>query len=491
MYWVTTKLTIISGLFFSAGLATGSTLELSEAEVVTRIKNAHPSIVREQLEANIKQQAVPAALAAFDVTAYGTAQFSDDDYKKPLTAFTTSRRLDQQVVSAEIGFKKKFTTGTEVTMSVDGTNMRSTDVEQYSGGQMDTEVNAVIGLSFRQPLLRGMSARSEQAAVDEAEATVQAAEHQVESKILRTVAEGLRSFWELYRADAQIKLHTDARDNARTILSRAKLLAAEGKLSAVDIIDAEALVLERQSRLVSSRAQREVVHHELRLMLDEQDEDIQIKIADLPSRTAPPLVHDLDAYAQGILQNWPGYLRAQAQLKAEDARIIRAEDALLPKLDLIAGVNKRGSESSIRAGVKDTVTSSDRSIYVGLTLEMPLQGNRQADAVRQAAELRKQQAELDMRQIARRLTTDLKQRLAEAQQAYDQWQLARDNLTLSQSRYEKYYQSFQAGRTSVVELSDIEASLMRARENVEDKHVSYQLTLVSLRLVDGTLLGNS
>lgn len=468
------------------------TLTLSQSDVVDTILKKNPSIKRDQLEIEIVGQSIQSAQAAFDPIFFANTRYTNQYTEKSATSFSLNPDpLDQTTLTAELGLRETTQSGADLTLGLNFSEVRSSEIRTYSpDNAYDTESRGDLAISIRQPLMRGFRATEQNEAIKEARGNTQVREFDLAARQLRSVGEGLRQYWTLYRAHQALKLDQTALNNARDVLATAADLVEAGKRSEIDLLEAEALVLARRSAMAATESEINAAQSELLVTLGERAGK-QVEVADLPTVTRPPVIENVSEYARGVLDTWPGYNKAKTQISIEQSRIKRSKDSLLPQLDLLLGYTHKALDKD-RGGALDRFYENNyRDWYVGISFEKTLEGNRRAEAIAQAARTRLKQAYLDADQIQRRLIADIEQRLDDTHKAYDEWQLAVDLRSIRARTYRSFKQAFEAGRISVTQLAEIENDLIQATKRMYDQHARYQLTLVSLRLADGTLLARN
>jgi outer membrane protein TolC len=125
--------------------------------------------------------------------------------------------------------------------------------------------------------------------------------------------------------------------------------------------------------------------------------------------------------------------------------------------------------------------------FVGqVTLSVPIWtwGSTQSK-VRQAS-LRRQQAELDLRQAQRTLRANVESFYREAQTARTQLDSLRSSVDLSAESLRLTLLRYQAGEATALEVVDAQTTVTQARNAYEDGVARYRAALASLQTLTGT-----
>jgi len=104
--------------------------------------------------------------------------------------------------------------------------------------------------------------------------------------------------------------------------------------------------------------------------------------------------------------------------------------------------------------------------------------------VRQA-ELKREQARVELSAVQRELVKGLEAAYTEAQTARDQRDLLRQAADLASENLRLNNLRYQAGEATVLEIVDAQNSLIQARNSLDDGEVRYRVAIANLQTLTG------
>jgi len=250
-----------------------------------------------------------------------------------------------------------------------------------------------IGLSQTIPLRGqwGLQIRSAEAGLDRAKWLVSDAERQIIGDVLRTFGELLVGQQRVALARELVALATEVRETAR------KLFEADA-VPQIDVFRAEVELNKASNRLVTEQRNLRTVQQEMALLLG--------RPADQTFRGEGPLTlplptPDLTGLHQMALERRPDLAAARAALRAAEAELARVRaERFFPEVKIGAKYEEARDFDAL-----------NRTGLLTLSIPLPLLNQRQGDLQRAMAELKKQEAsvELVQRQIQKEVATSYQQ----------------------------------------------------------------------------------
>jgi outer membrane protein TolC len=220
------------------------------------------------------------------------------------------------------------------------------------------------------------------------------------------------------------------------------------------------------------------------LLFRDFDENFSI-VDDLDVAPALPPMTDVQAMAE---RENPLLAQAMAALRASDLDIAVARQAFLPTLtiDPVYGIEANAfAWHSTVAAAKDAGPVPNLGYFITASLNMPLWdwGVRRSKV--KQAELRRQQAGLDLSTAQRTLVKNLHSFFGEAQTAREQVDLLRRTVDLASESLRLNTLRYQAGEATILELVDAQTTLTQARNAYDDGLVRYRVALGNLQTLTG------
>lgn len=198
--------------------------------------------------------------------------------------------------------------------------------------------------------------------------------------------------------------------------------------------------------------------------------------------TAPPLPSFDDVSRQAAEKN-PELRAAQAAIRQEEAGITAARAGDLPSLtlDYFFGINA----NEVAIYNRDHLNNIGSSAQATLTIPLWTWGAARSK-VRQA-ELRRQQAQVELTVTQRELLSNLNSFYAEAQAANAQLASLRRSVTLAEESLRLTILRYEAGESTALEVVDAQTTLLQARNSYADGLVRYRVAAGTLQSYTGSL----
>lgn len=391
----------------------------------------------------------------------------------------------------QFGLAGKLQWGTMYNVQFDLDKSESTYnrfIEEYNGG---------LTLTITQPLLRGRGTKANLARIKIAKLARDMSDLAVQQAVMETVAQVIKSYWDLVGAYESLRVQEEALANAERLLEISQKRFDIGTAAAIEVLQAKAGVATRQSEFISARSRIMDAEDLLKQMLNMRDEGLfsskRIVPTDRPS--APEIdieefkVIDekLEESIQLALERRPELQSAEIEIQSAEIERGRASNDLLPKVDVTGGVYQGARDHYLREifyGVRDR---SDNFYTYGVQGSLPI-GNRAARGQYTRANLSARQAEsrlektkqevmLKVRMAMRALKTS--QILIESNQ--EARKLQETNVAAEEKR-------LQLGVSTSYRVLQIQQDLTLAQTQEVSSRIAYEKALVDLRLAEGSIL---
>ncbi len=352
-----------------------------------------PEIRVVSFDPSIAKQDITKAAAEFDVTAFGTLNYENED--NPSNSIYQPGQSDARMFDS--GVKQKSITGSEWSLSY--TLTRSWD--DLSGRTLPTRYEPILGFQLKQPLLRDAWQEVTLAGVDVARLNYQIALLGFRQKAEDTATEVISAYWRLLQANRDLEIHQGLLNRTLETLEKVE---GRKEIDATDvhIKQTEASAKSREAALLQVR--KRVIDAQdvlMRLMADAQLnvlDDCSIVPVSEPSLELETLTVS-KLLETAMLKN-PVIQQARIGIEISDINIRVAENQNMPRLDLVASARTQ-SLAKGPENAQDRLYNGDFTSYgIGLSLEYPL-GNRQREA------------ELLQRRIGRRKAISVLQNVAD------------------------------------------------------------------------------
>jgi len=456
--------------------------------------------------------AVRSARAVFDPVLFGDVL--RDRAVTPSTSVLTggsSSALFNQHFNFDAGVRKMLVSGGQLSLSwqnqrlLTNPSILATLVPQYT---------TTLGLSLNQPLLRDFGWRHALLLVDVAQNTEQQTYRQYEAGIATLVSQVERAYWTLVLAVQNVEVQENGLALSNELLRQNEDKFRVGTLPQTAVLEAKVDVANREALLIQARNARDIARDGLRAVINFRKPDaaglLMIDPQDKP--TVVPYAIDFERSLRTALEQRPELLAARLDVHGKGLLRKGAENQLLPKLNLVAGVGLNGLSGSDAHAVLQLPGATpipappnpalvggygsalellpDGRYYnysAGATIEVPLD-NAQAKAGYAQANINLEQSRLSLRKLEETVTLEIRTAVSNLQSdlksieaTHIARELAEENLRNQKARYD-------VGLATTKDLLDYADRLTRAQFAEVQALTGYNSDLAEMHRVEGTLL---
>lgn len=445
----------------------------------------------------IRETGIREARGAFDTNAYLQGKFdrSNDPVGNTLTTGGASR-FEQDEWSFEAGAKKKFITGTEVTVSQQLSRTDNNSIYFVPNPQSA----ATLSVSVVQPLLKGAGLGYNRSIIQIARLDSDIAMQEFIRQSQSHLLEITRTYWALYAARTtylqKARLVNDTARVTDELRARQKVDAGQSQL-----FRAESALASRRSDLVRSEAAVRNAQDRLRALTNDPNllGDLNAELVPRDRLVLNSSSFDAQSAAEAALQTRPEITQAFLQLRAATIREKMQRNEIMPELNLVL----QGSLGGLDGGnygdsYSRQYDTGSPSFGAGFVFSIPLENNiGRARLERRRIELRQQLDQLrttidtvlvEVRISAREVATAYR----ETQAKYAAVKAFTEDIETLQAR--KSLQAIGEDTLMAGYLSTLLDSQDR-RANAEEEFIraaaNYQIAIVNLERAKGTLLSYS
>jgi outer membrane protein TolC len=294
-----------------------------------------------------------------------------------------------------------------------------------------------------------------------------------------------KSYYALLLAQRKYATAQQALDEAQRFLKISEALERGGEVAHSDVVKSQLQQNAQTQVLRESQLAMETARLELAVLLYRDfNENFQI-VDDLNLAPAlPPLAEVQTMAARGN----PDIRAATGSLRGAEVDVKTARQAYLPalSLDLVYGLEANAvllNSVYVANPEKGQVPTIGYFLDANLTIPVWDWGSRRS-RVRQA-ELKREQARVELSAVQRELVKGLEAAYTEAQTARDQRDLLRQAADLASENLRLNNLRYQAGEATVLEIVDAQNSLIQARNSLDDGEVRYRVAIANLQTLTG------
>jgi outer membrane protein len=458
---------------------------MSLAGFVRDVVRTNPAVREARLQWMIRTGQERAEWGQYEPTL--TASVKDQGLHQQNTALEQFQQLGAQLYDEKndaysLGIEGNIPSGANYTVGATVTRLQDTYVE---GGQF----KSFVGVSAQQPLLKGFTHGAPMASIRSAFEDRIIAFHEYRRQLMATVGQAETAYWNLAFAQQVVRMDADSVKVAQDLLATAKEAARVGRMSDLDVRQAEAEL-----------ASREATREDGQLSLTEARR--QIDLLGVPAGQAlvasDPLIADQgrewDPAAQDkIFQEWadraqPDLMIEVEQVRKESVLVGVHRDQTLPELDLTGSYGYTGLGTTPQDSLDSLESQSYPTWSIGLSLRMPLlMGVKQRNELH-VEELKRQLAAVRLASVRQQVTatiSSLAQSISTLREHIDN---QRKVVEVKSELLKVQTARLQEGTASLVEVYDAEDALRQARQRELEAIVRYRQAMMDLERVSGSVL---
>ena len=450
----------------------------------------------------IREQRITEAEAEFDPVSFLQSQFQDrvDPVGDNLSITNDGTNfLDDQIWTADLGVRRKTTTGATVELN-QRLGFRNSNSAFFNPQDQGT---AALSLNVTQPLMRGRGKYFNQSQILIAQAATNASWDTLAIELQDEIQSVVDAYWRLY-FDRCVFLQKQMNvKRAQAVLEKLEGRAELDSLPS-QIARARSAVLSRNTELANARRDIRNSETDIRRLTADSDwaasQMIELLPVELPDLTIP--IVDLEQVIVTAINNRPEIAEALKRSKIAAIQTDISVNELMPELSLLLGtyVSALQGDSQLGDAFVDQFGGVKPGYSVGVEFEMPIRNRAARSRLTQRklqmnlikAEIQETlQNVIAESQIARRRVESAKETLVAATEAIHAAQL---DLEQSEGRWESFALvegDIMDGQTPTIvldQLLDSQTRLVEAEFVYSQAEMELKIAEIALQRTMGTLL---
>jgi outer membrane protein TolC len=471
-------------LLISSALA-GQPLSLEYQATLEQALRRNPSLVGGAHDVTAASGALLAAKGAFDPALRGGTSKSHST-SESIREFGEVLS-DFEAFSWNAGVDQVLPTGTTLGLDWSQTQTRFRYELRDTGFVIEQDEplfqTRMVG-TISQSLLDGFALSSNLQGVRQASARLSIAEADLAAQRQQTLADVATAYWNLRTTQRLAQIAEHALQTAQEEQRVVHLKVEQGTLAPVEMARVDAAVIQSESALLEASNTAHQAADMLLLLIGESPGS-EVVLTTEPA-DVQPLSLDAQALVETALSKNPALTAARARSSAAELWALDARRRRLPQLDANASYGLVGYEPSAAKSNTELMSGDLPDWTVGATVRIPLlnRADRGAYLERTAQAAR---SRVDHEALARSIDQQVRTQVRTLTAAHTQVRLARANLALAQQTLGAERALREAGRAIQKDVLEAMSTSNNAEVAVERALADYQLALIELERLKGTL----
>ncbi|MBF0340889.1 MAG: TolC family protein [Magnetococcales bacterium] len=342
-------------------------------------------------------------------------------------------------------------------------------------------------ISLTQPLARDAGNEVTEARLNVARLDTTAAKFTQRDTETNVVAEAVVAYYELVAAQQRVTAEAEKIRTGERLLNEAQNLRRIGRLAESDIWEVENSLARYKSAHSEALQNERERGNRLRTMLLLDDSGQGIRASDdLP--TVENKAVDFDATLRTALERRDDFQMRKVQVEREGIQLAYSKNQALPRIDLVGSYGLNGLEYTTSRALAANRMSDYPSWTLGLQISAPLGTNLQAESDLKAAQLRREDALLNLKAVEVQIANDLDTALAMRTSMVERWNLwhqvqKRETRQLAVER-----SKFAEGRSDMREILLREERVVNVGLSLREQQVGFARAQTVFEAAQGTLM---
>lgn len=352
----------------------------------------------------------------------------------------------------------------------------------------ETTSGNVGALSLHQPLLKNFWIDSTRLQIFLNKQSIKTSVLNVRLQIINTVSEVEQAYFDLIRAQENVKVQQQALNLAEQLVTEDRRRVEVGALAPLDSRQAESQAATARADLLAAQSTRDTTERGLKnLLSDNYSEWADVTVQPTEALLAIPQQFNLqESWRTGLVQR-PDILQAKLSLESQGYVVRYSKNQLFPQLDLVGsyGYNASATEFS---GAFGQIRSADNPSYlVGAQVTFPL-GNRGARNSYKSAKATREQLGLQLKQLQQTTLIKIENAMAVAKTSLQRVTATREARLYAEAALQAEQTKLEKGKSTTFVVLQLQKELTSARSAEIGALADYNIALARLSQNEGSTL---
>ncbi|MBU1625741.1 TolC family protein [bacterium] len=494
---------LLASLFFfylypERGNAVPEKQEMSLEQCINITLKNNLDIQLEALNLDTSSEEITAQKSAFDP--YLTSKIYYMNSVSPNTYILEEvSKLETKTHGESLGVSQKLSTGTKYDVSITSSKQKYTASLQG----LNPTYNTDLSLSIAQPLLKNLGPSINKAYISIAINNKKISMIELKKKMSDTIYSVIDAYWKLVYNIEDLKAKEKSLTLAKELLELNKTQIEVGIIASVEIYQPESAVAQREEEVIIARNAVKEAQDKLFLIMNFYGKDKtkpEIDIIPSDSPVTGLIETNLQESISRALSNNHDLLQTELNLDNLNTRLKHDKNQLLPQLDLAGNMTLDGlaGKSSYEtenypfegdyADAYDMLLDRDYYSYnLSLNLEFPI-FNRAARSSYAKSNIEKRKQIIRINQLENNIVLGVRNLVRSIETNLKRIEVTKTGRVFAEKKLEVEQEKYKLGLTTNYTVLEYQKDLAFALIAEIKSKIDYQLSIASLKSLEGTLL---
>jgi outer membrane protein TolC len=351
-----------------------------------------------------------------------------------------------------------------------------------------------LNISFKQPLLRGMGKDVTHAKINMSKIEKEISSTEYKNELMNLIATTIKIYWRLYGAQKLYENWAKTLKITNGQLKNIRLLAEYGKVPESEILEMESSIFQKRTELLGLKSTIFAIQNQLLSLLNLSSAGFNTTLfiaKDTPSFNHKKTLLNVDKSYQKALEHLPEL--KLAHLKVESGRLEKKynENQLLPDLSVNSSISTLGLSDIQRNALYCSTGCEDQySWSVGISLELPLYGNKMAKERLKISKLSLQNSELEIDSFHNDIYNAVNTKIGQLKIERFKLNEYIKEIVISKKLLSIEHEKLKLGEGRIRDVLEYEAKFMNVQRKMLSSIVNYKVAEALLNKATGELLSN-
>jgi outer membrane protein TolC len=337
-----------------------------------------------------------------------------------------------------------------------------------------------LDFTVTQPLLRGFGKKTTEFDLTNAKRSLQSSERNLEITRQRLAVEVVASYYNIVRQQGLVEVAEKSAERSKELLRASEARLKVGLASKLDVFRAELQLSQAEESLITREEALELALDTFKFNLGLNPENkVYLEIVEPDYQ---PVVLDLEAQTKLALANRLEIREEKDRIQDTRRSLSVSRQNLLPQLDL----NLRYQQTGLGNTFRESLDFDERGVGVFLSTSYPLdQSSERASVAQSQIDLAAKRRSVQL--LEYNVAREVRAAVRNVERVGKSIVLQERNIDFAAKQLRLASLRYQRGLASNFDIIDAENNLIAARSNYVSLIADYNVALVELKRVTGTL----